>query len=234
MKADRFADYELHAYVDNELDGKRKHALMESMHADDELAYRVCELQRTKQWLKSAFEGAEPPSSRYTGAGLRPRWASRWGMAASILLLLAAFAAGWLVRPVPPPDLYSAVIDNIETSDYRVVLHIDEAEPRKFEQVLKQTERLLTEYHDRGIQVEILANSAGLDLLRVDASPYAERIAAILSRHRNLRLVACDNAVRRLRDSGVKPVFFEGTRTDESAVEHAVKRLRQGWSYIKV
>lgn len=233
MSSDRFSDYDLHAYIDGELATDRRQALLEAMEADATLAGRVCELQRTKQWMQSAFEEAEPPTGREGGGG-RPRWVSRCGMAASVLLLIAAFAAGWLARPVPVPDLYSAVVDNIEASNYRVVLHIDEADPRKFEQVLKQSERLLDAYRDRGIQVEILANSAGLDLLRVDTSPYARRIAGILSRYDNFRLVACDNAVRRLRETGVTPVFFEGTRTDESAVEHAVRRLREGWSYIKV
>lgn len=233
MSTDRFTDFDLHAYIDGELAVDRRQALLEAMEADQSLAARVCELQRTKQWMRSAFEMAEPPAG-HEGGRRRPRWVSRCGMAASVLLLLAAFAAGWLARPTPLPDLYSAVIDNIEASNYRVVLHIDEADPRKFEQVLRQSERLLDEYRDRGIQVEILANSAGLDLLRVDTSPYARRIADILSRHDNFRLVACDNAVRRLRETGVTPVFFEGTQTGESAVEHAVRRLREGWSYIKV
>lgn len=233
MSTDRFTDFDLHAYIDGELAVDRRQALLEAMEADQSLAARVCELQRTKQWMRSAFEMAEPPAG-HEGGRRRPRGVSRCGMAASVLLLLAAFAAGWLARPTPLPDLYSAVIDNIEASNYRVVLHIDEADPRKFEQVLRQSERLLDEYRDRGIQVEILANSAGLDLLRVDTSPYARRIADILSRHDNFRLVACDNAVRRLRETGVTPVFFEGTQTGESAVEHAVRRLREGWSYIKV
>lgn len=233
MSTDRFTDFDLHAYIDGELAVDRRQVLLEAMEADPTLAARVCELQRTKQWMQSAFETAEPPVGR-DGGQRRSRWASRCGMAASVLLLLAAFAAGWLARPTPLPDLYSAVIDNIEASNYRVVLHIDEADPHKFEQVLKQSERLLDEYRDRGIQVEILANSAGLDLLRVDTSPYARRIAGILSRHDNFRLVACDNAVRRLRETGVTPVFFEGTQTGESAVEHAIRRLREGWSYIKV
>ncbi|HSH28518.1 MAG TPA: hypothetical protein VK971_01320 [Thiohalobacter sp.] len=234
MKSERFTDFDLHAYIDGELAAGRKQALLEAMECDAALASRVCELQRTKQWMKSAFEDAEPPVEHREASVKRPRWLPRCGMAASLLLLLAAFAAGWLARPAQMPDLYSAVIDNIEASNYRVVLHIDEADPRKFEQVLLQSERLLDEYRDRGVQVEILANSAGLDLLRVDTSPYARRIAGILSRHDNFRLVACDNAVRRLRSTGVTPVFFEGTRTGESAVEHAVRRLREGWSYIKV
>lgn len=233
MSPDRFTDFDLHAYIDGELATERRQELLEAMEADATLAGRVCELQRTKQWMQSAFEEAEPPAE-HEARTLRQRWVSRCGMAASVLLLVAAFAAGWLARPAPLPDLYSAVIDNIEASNYRVVLHIDEANPRKFEQVLRQSERLLDDYDDRGIKVEILANSAGLDLLRVDTSPYARRIAGILSRHDNFRLVACDNAVRRLREAGVTPVFFEGTRTDESAVEHAVRRLREGWSYIKV
>ncbi|BAZ94985.1 hypothetical protein TspCOW1_32040 [Thiohalobacter sp. COW1] len=234
MKSERFTDFDLHAYIDGELAADRKQALLEAMECDGALASRVCELQRTKQWMQSAFEDAEPPAERCEVSAKHSRWVSRCGMAASVLLLLAAFAAGWLARPVQMPDLYSAMIENIETSGYRVVLHIDEADPRKFEQVLLQSERLLGEYRDRGIQVEILANSSGLDLLRADTSPYAQRIASILNRYENFRLVACNNAVDRLRESGITPVFFEGTRTDESAVEHAVRRLREGWSYIKV
>lgn len=233
MSPDQFTDFDLHAYIDGELAPDRRQALLEAMEVDSSLAARVCELLRAKQWMQSAFETAEPPAG-HEGERRRPRWLSRCGMAASVLLLLAAFAAGWLARPAQPPDLYSAVIEDIEVSNYRVVLHIDEADPRKFEQLLTQSERLLTEYRDQGVQVEILANSTGLELLRADTSPYSQRIADILSHHPNFRLVACDNAVRRLQSTGVTPVFFEGTRTDESAVEHAVRRLREGWSYIKV
>lgn len=234
MKADRFTDYDLHSFVDGELDSARKQTLLTAMERDSALAARVCDLQRAKHWMRSAFETAEPPEEHPNTYLNRRRWIRPGGIAASVLLLILAFTAGWLARPLDDAQIDNVVLENLEKSSYRVVLHIDHADPRKFKQVLKESEKLLKDYADKGVQVEILANSTGLDLLRVDVSPYANEIARILSKYDNIRLVACSNAVKRLREQGVKPVLFEGTLTDESAIEHAVKRLREGWSYIKV
>lgn len=73
MSSEHFTEYELHAYIDGELKGGRKQALLKTMETDKDLAARVCGLQRTKQWVKCAFENIEL-SQRRRYANRRGRW----------------------------------------------------------------------------------------------------------------------------------------------------------------
>ena len=91
-----------------------------------------------------------------------------------------------------------------EADPNRVMLHLDSAAPDKMLAVLDQAERLLNEAEKQGraMQLEVIANSHGLDLLRAGVSPYAERMAHLKRRHANLQWVACGQSVARFTKRG--------------------------------
>ena len=86
---------------------------------------------------------------------------------------------------------------------------------------------------ERSIKVEIVANREGLDLLRARVSPYADRLAELRARYANLELVACGQTVRKLRERGASVELLPGTEVAPSALDEVVRRLRDGWVYVR-
>lgn len=228
---------QLHAFVDGQLHGADRERLLEAMETDLQLRERVCALRRTKEWVNLAFEDASAPDRER-----RHRMARGWsrqgwcGLAASLLLLAAGFLLGWFVQDAQRAHepLGSVVLRDIEAGNYKVVLHIDRSDNARFEEVLDGAEYLLKAYRDNGVEVDVLANAGGIDMLRVDVSPYAQRIAHLMGEYDNLRFIACANTLQRLQEKGVKPILIGQSRTDTTAVEHIIKRLQLGWAYIRV
>lgn len=234
---EKFSDNSLHAFVDGQLHGAERERLLAAMDADAPLRERVCALRHTKEWVNLAFENARAPER-----GDRYRPARTWsrqglcGLAASLLLLAAGFLLGWFVQDAQRSHepLSSVVLRDIEAGNYKVVLHIDRSDSARFEEVLDGAEYLLKAYRDNGVEVDVLANAGGIDMLRVDVSPYAQRIAHLMREYDNLHFIACANTLQRLQEKGVKPILISPSRTDTTAVEHIIKRLQLGWAYIRV
>jgi intracellular sulfur oxidation DsrE/DsrF family protein len=231
-----FPDNLLHAFVDGQLHGVDRERLLAAMESDGPLRERVCALHRTKEWVNLAFESTAPPSCRlHTPMRRWPRQGLR-GLAASLLLFAAGFLLGWVVQEAQRPHepISSVVLRDIEAGRYKVVLHIDRSDATRFEEVLDSAEYLLKTYRDSGVEVEVLANAGGIDLLRVDVSPYARRVARLMSEYDNLRFIACANSLQRLQEKGIKPILIDRARTETTAVEHIAQRLQQGWAYVRL
>lgn len=230
---EEFPESLLHAFIDGQLHGRERERLLTAMESDPVLAERVCALQRTKAWVTMAFEDARASQRPLPRAGAGHRWIRVFGLAASLLLLASGFLLGWLSATAPEP-LQSVVLRDIEAGHQKVLLHIDRADPERFDEILDGAEHLLRAYRDQGIAVDVLANAGGVDMLRADISPYADRIARMLREYDNLQFVACTNTLRRLKEKGVTPVLVEHTQQDATAVGHIIRRLQQGWTYIRV
>ena len=100
--------------------------------------------------------------------------------------------------------------------------------------VLDYAENFLAENLELGTQVEVVANSGGVDLMRSGVSPFEYRVRALSEQYSNLHFVACMNSLRNLRRTGIEPVMLDDVHTGTTAVDHVVKRLQDGWTYRKV
>jgi intracellular sulfur oxidation DsrE/DsrF family protein len=78
-----------------------------------------------------------------------------------------------------------------------------------------------------------VANGAGLDLLRADRSPLAERVIALNERHPNVKLIACNLTMDRLRRRGETVALLPGVQVVPSALDEIVDRLNSGWLYVR-
>jgi intracellular sulfur oxidation DsrE/DsrF family protein len=118
----------------------------------------------------------------------------------------------------------------------KYILHISVRDKKKFKQTLDQAEALMANYRntDQGIELEIIANAGGLDLFREDVSPYAQRVKQLRQRYPNIKFVACSNAIERLREQGIEPKLINSVHQGATAIDQVVKRIHQGWSYIKI
>lgn len=236
------SDETLQAFVDGELDAAESERLIARMRDDAALSQRVGALRSLKTMLQVAY--ADPPVAAARGTRVSRPWARH---ATAAVLLLAGLVGGWVLRgfeqpaavataPSPAAEGLSLVRLQAEADPSRVLLHLDTAAPARMQAVLDQAEHLLDEAAREGhaIELEIVANSRGLDLLRGDVSPHAARIARLRARHHNLQLVACGQTIARFRKEGEKVELLPTVRTAPTALGEIVERLQQGWTYVRV
>jgi len=160
-----------------------------------------------------------------------------WGLAA---LLVAGIAAGWaahaLIRTGDGTALAGRGAAALhEISADHILVHVSSGNRETLATALDEVEDLLRSARSDGreIEVEIVANSTGLDLLRVKASPYLARVGALRREYPNLSFVACHQTIERLREHGVAVELIPGVQVAPSALDQVVKRLQGGWVYIR-
>lgn len=221
------------AFVDGQLDAAEWTAMLERIGADAELRRDICELRATKDMVRSAYSGVAPRAGRVTAT----RGWRGWGIAAT---LVVAVAAGWIGHALFDRGRDSTIQRQGATalrdvSENRVLVHIASGGDERLASVLDEVEDLLRSARasGRAVEVEIVANSTGLDLLRVDASNQRARVAALRGEYSNLTFLACNQAIERLHEQGVRVRLLPGVHVTSSALELVVKRLHGGWVYIR-
>ncbi len=237
------SDETLQAFVDGELDVSESEALIAKLREDQALAQRVCALRGLQSMVRLAY--AEPPAAAGRASRAAPRRQFVQHCALGCLILVAGLSSGWALRGLESqavtaasaatPKSYRAVSLMHAADPNRVLLHLDSAAPEKMQAILDQAERMLAEAERQGraMQLEIIANSRGIDLLRA-GSPYAARMVSMKQRHANLNWVVCGQSLARFRGEGQKVDLLPATRTAPTAVGEIVSRLQQGWTYIRV
>jgi intracellular sulfur oxidation DsrE/DsrF family protein len=240
-KENSFSDEQLQAFVDDEIATSERAEMIEAINQDDALACRVCELMQLKDSVRLAYR--DPPQPSSAGA--------RWNAAHKSLLPIQAVAAVMLLAvgtlvgillqpqlnpstPIAPAGL--AQIAPAGDEHKRVVFHISTADPERLEQALDDAEELLSAYQDEPDKVllEVVANAEGLNLLREDASPYAERIHRMAMMYNNLSFLACSRTIEKLKLKGIDVHLVPDAEVIPAALEKIVDRLHEGWVYIRV
>jgi hypothetical protein len=95
---------------------------------------------------------------------------------------------------------------------------------------------LVSAYLERNAnaKVEVVVNGRGLDLLRSDRTPFAERIADLQLRYDKVAFIACERAIARFEMEGERVVILPKTLRIHNAIAHIADRVQDGWVYIKV
>lgn len=238
------SDETLHAFVDGELDVAECEALIAKMREDQDLAQRVCNLRSLQSMVRLAYVDPPAADGRETHSAPRRQFMQR--LALGCLVLIVGLSGGWALRgdqskllavlPTTASSEFQKVSLMHEADPNRVMLHLDNDAPAKMLAVLDEAEHLLNEADKQGraIQLEIIANSHGLDLLREGVSPYAERIARLKRLHANLQWVACGQSVARFTKEGQQVVLLPAARVAPTAIGEIITRLQQGWTYVRV
>jgi intracellular sulfur oxidation DsrE/DsrF family protein len=226
MRADGKISAEMQgAFVDGELDAAEWARIAEHSRTDAALRAELCEIRALKELVRGAY--ASPPAVPARERQARPR---RWAAVAA--LCLASAVAGWLGNSLLQSEnrLLAA-----STSGGRIVVHVDSSRGEALAAALEEVEDALRSGRDggRAIAVEIIANRTGLDLLRTGASPYPERIAKLHAEYPNLTLIACNQTIERLREKGIEVRLLPGVQVAPSALEAIVRRLQDGWVYVR-
>ncbi|MEW6687526.1 MAG: hypothetical protein AB1452_00415 [Pseudomonadota bacterium] len=230
------------SFVDGQLDAAEWARIAQQMQRDPELRDQVCELRMLKDVVRHAY--ADPPARRRRAAA-RPGLHWPWLAAASVVLALSGWFghAWWNKGPALDPTSAYALRGDWSSlrGDWRtldgshVLVHVSSGKREALATALEEVEDLLrsARREKRAIEVEIVANSSGLDLVEANASPYAARIAALRAEYPNLGLVACGQTIARRRARGLEVNLVPGTAIAPSALEQVIERLRSGWIYVR-
>lgn len=243
MKQDQaISDEFLNAFVDDQLDPAEKSRAFELIEQDEALKARVCELRGLKAKVHHAYLNPPSPPRSATKS-----WLSgapyHQALAAGLLLVIGSIS-GWFAHSWTGyasdreiMRLLQAVQRNdIGADPHKLMIHVGTSNPIRLATALDEAESLLAGFRSssRPMQVEIIANGGGLDLLRADGSPYARRIGLMREKYPTLDLTACGQTLRNLRAKGVDVRLLPNTGVASSALDEIVLRLKQGWGYVKV
>jgi intracellular sulfur oxidation DsrE/DsrF family protein len=234
-------EFQLHAYLDNELSAEQQAELLQALQEDPRLARRACELGNLKKQVRLAY--ADPPDQPTAlAAGRRSPWAS---LVAGVLLLALGGLSGWLVHAVTQPERFVVLDPNgrgqapatAGSEETRIVFHLNHPSQTRAGDLLDEVEHLLQAYETDGrpLRIEVVSHGEGLGLLRERLSAHKTRVRALARRYQNLTFVACLNTMERLRvEQGIEVKLLPEAEVTRSGVSHVVKRRRDGWAYIRV
>ena len=233
----KFSDEMINAYADGELLGSEKTEFENALQNDVELQQVLNNVHLLKAQLREAYKEVELPAQEIS----QP---VNYRIASYVALLFFAFAGGWigggqmhgsasaLQKTAQLMQDTTAVVD----AGGRYILHIGTNDHDKFKRTLDEAEALLANYrgNNRSIELEVIANAGGLDLFLENASPYVQRVRHLSSQYPNIKFIACENAIKRLKERGVEASLINTVHRGETALDQVVKRMNEGWTYIKI
>ena len=255
----KLSDEFLNALVDGELTPEEKAEAYVLINRDKALNMRVCELRKIRDLVKLAYEN--PPAAPLDPDAPRARRQSHHGMAAGIAsaaTLILGIVLGWQLDSAVstpkqetydntrtglsqgPADSARALTTNGTVAAHdtmKILFHLNSGDPVYIKDALNEVESLLEFYqkNDQRAQIELIVNGDGINLLRVGASPYPERVRRMQAQYNNLRFVACQNSIDRLADErGIATRLIPGTVVIDSGVAQIMRRQQEGWAYIQV
>jgi uncharacterized protein len=111
---------------------------------------------------------------------------------------------------------------------YQFVLQVSDDNPRIWRQALQNAEALQRNMGRENVDVEIVANGYGLDMLKTESN-VADLINGALDR--SVDIVACGETMER---TGVKKSdLVGGVRVVRGGLPEIANKVRAGWTYIK-
>ncbi len=232
----------LNAFVDNQLDPDEKSEMFEQLGQDDKLKEQVCKLRELKEMVQHAYP--MPPARKKLPARILPCTRSMQSLAACLLMLLIGGASGWVVAGGHDTKSTAKMVRLLQTiqgsvivaEPDKIIVQVSNSNPVRLKTALDETENLLQNYKlaHRTLKVAIIANESGVDLLRTDVSPFAERLKMMKAKYPSIEFLVCNQTIGKLRKAGVIVRLFPNTLIASSALEEINKRLLLGWDYVRV
>lgn len=229
-KDDIISDEQLSAFTDGELEADEENRIFTLSEQCPELDARLCQQRKIKEMVQHAYRDLPEPRRRDKRSGPRGNLFSL--ATAAVLALAVGLAGGWFAsRSLEPGAAAAAAVAPASHDTW--LLHVSSSDPVRMQRALDRAEELMT---GAGAsphrQVEIVANEAGLNLLRSDTTPFAERIRQLAEE--DVLFFACSRAIERLQEQGVEVRLVPEADTRYSALDRVVHRMQQGWTYEKI
>jgi len=244
----RLSEEMLSAFVDGQLDARESAAILGQVGADGRLREDVCRTRLLKEMVRTGYRDLAP---RPAAAPKARRPLASVALAVALLAALFGWQAGaWMpggaptapesaaggAGPVAQTVVAGSTLDEaLLTSASRILVHVSSARRDEVGAALDGIEALLRDARagNRHIAIEVIANIGGIDVLRADVSGHAARIAALRADYPELTFIACGQTLARLRERGTDVQLLPGVQVTTSALDQVVRRLHDGWLYVR-
>ena len=239
-----------HKYVDKELNNEETKVFEERMLADTKLVDEVTQYMELKNKIKINY--GKMHSKKYQQYNSCAKEGSFYGyckqaVAASVVVVVAVLTLSSInfKNKAAVGVEQVAKIENaprgftlkpVKYDNSKLMLHISSSNIETLDKALKQAESLLLQYEkqNKPLELEVIANSGGVDLLRVAKTPYAKKVLALQKRFKHIQFVACFNTLNRLAANGEDVKLLPGVTADMPVVDKIIGQIQHGWTYVKI
>lgn len=244
----------VNAFVDGQLDETACAEMREVMARDPELNREIRRLRDINDLAALAYRDCYPPRpvqlpAEKSSAESTRLWRQGWvqTLVAMLLVFVGGLGGAYLFslkHTGHTPALartHNPVIRNLDqinpvaTRATRILIHINTMNPQRVDAALDAAEDILASDRKQGrrVKLEVVANEAGLGILR-EGSRYEKRIHAMLEKYNNVSFKACGIAMHMayLQD-GKQVQLMPNVHKVDAALEEIMRRLKQGWTYIR-
>jgi len=240
------SDELLNSLIDGQLGAEDKERIFAQIAKDPALNKRMCELRSCHELVQLAYQNVPPApirSKALPATHRRNPWIS--GIAASVLVAVGVLIGtqlniaqtGGVVPTAVSNDATATRVAISSTATTKVLFHLNSSDPDVGREALDELEGVLNFYESTGEKaiIELITNGGGIDLLRADTSPFADRVLAMQKRYPNLTFITCQNTIDRLkRERGITAKLLPGIVVIDSGVAQIMRRQQEGWAYIQV
>ncbi len=243
MTINEITEDKLNLFVDGELDATEMDDIRKAMLDDKELRERVCQLKAVRELVGYAYSNM--PASQYD-VNQNKQKDSIWvkAIAASVTLVVGVFL-GWGTYQYSPNAIAAVSAENtfqyvanhvsVDHNNRKIILHIDSGDLKVINAALNEADQLLATYKKANVpmQLDVITNKGGIDMLRPGISPYVARIQKLID-DKGVSFYACQRSIAKAHvKEGIEIVMMPGVETTKSAREIIPERLKKGWVYIK-
>ena len=244
MNIDDITEDKLNLFIDEELDSDEMNFIREAILDDKELRERVCQLKAVRELIGYAY--SEVPPSRHESPGQIRSGAYAGRAVAASVLLVVGVVLGWstyqyspnAIQAISAENTFQYVANHVKADHgkRKIILHIDSSDLQVVNAALNEADQLLATYRKSNtpMELDIITNKAGINILRPGMSPYISRIKELIDSNDDVAIYACNRSIAKaLKKEGVEIVLMPGVTKDKSARELIPQRLEKGWVYIK-
>ncbi len=144
--------------------------------------------------------------------------------------LLSAFALAFTFFAIAPQEVSAQEVV------HKIAFHVNDNDKKRMNLVLNNVQNVRKYYDSIGekVIIEVVAYGPGLNMLRSDTSPVADRIAKMSLEIDNLQFAACGNTRAKMAKKAGKeiPLIDEAVQV-QSGVVRLVTLQEQGYSYVR-
>lgn len=233
----------LNLFIDKQLDTDEMNEIHQVLLNDKAVRERVCQLKAVRELVGYAY--SEVPPSPYDSIKQKTSSSIYLRAIAASVTLAVGVVLGWstykyspnAVNPISAENTFQYVANHVavDHAQRKIILHIDSGDLQVVNAALNEADHLLATYRKANtpMQLDVVTNKAGINILRPDVSPYIERIQKLIDSD-SVSFYACDRSIEKAKKKeGIEIVLMGDAKTDKSARELIPARLEKGWVYIK-
>ena len=119
---------------------------------------------------------------------------------------------------------------------HRILFHVATDDVGAMSHAIGSADNAMKVYADRGeaVAIEIVANGAGVRMLRADTSPVAPSLAYLRKTYPGIVLSACGVTLALMRQrEGTSIALLDGVAITPAGIVRITELQEQGWSYVR-